>query len=135
MAKKIHPTHFPVPEMPWKKEDKMFCPKCNSTDTGYQHYPITKRKGRSLLWWVYFVLIGWILELAMWLFLFIPMLIIRVVRSGQTTTKLEKFGICRECGHFWRIRSKSQIARAVFSTAAKIALVLFVVLFYMANIQ
>ena len=113
----------------------MNCPKCKSDMAGYEHLPEEKGKGRNLLWWVYFVTIGWLVEVAMWVFLFIPMLFIRMFRAGQKVTKVVTYGSCYDCGHLWRIRTKFDITMEIFITLCKIGLVLFVALFYFVNVQ
>ena len=85
--------------------EKTVCTKCRSDNITYQVVANTKTKNRSIGWWIYFILFGWIIELMMWLFATIPMLLIRIFHKGKVETKSETLAICQNCGNTWKIAS------------------------------
>ena len=86
--------------------EKTVCPKCGSNKINYQLVSNTRTKNRSIGWWIYFVIIGWFIELMMWLFATIPMLLIRIFHKGKIETKSETMAICQNCGNTWKVASK-----------------------------
>ena len=55
----------------------MQCPKCGSNNVNVQAVSIAKNKHHGVLYWIF---IGWWLELFMWLFLTLPWLIIKIFK-------------------------------------------------------
>lgn len=82
----------------------MICPKCSSENTNVQMMSetITKRKRRGLLYWL---LIGWWLELLLWIFLTIPRLLIAlfIPKRTKTINRSYKVVVCQNCGNSWEI--------------------------------
>lgn len=82
----------------------MLCTKCSSDNTQIQMLSetITKRKRRGLLYWL---LIGWWLELILWFCLTIPRFLIALFIPKRTKTINRNFKVvvCQKCGHSWEI--------------------------------
>ncbi len=104
----------------------MKCPKCGSTNVSTQTFQedrgaITttktkskyKEKGHGLLWWIFIGWWWWIIDLFLWIFLFIPRLLVKlfhrkkyVGKSTSVSTTVNKIGYrtvhtCQNCGHSW----------------------------------
>jgi hypothetical protein len=82
----------------------LICPKCKSTDITVQAIADTHTKNHSVFWWIYFLLIGWVVEVLMWLFATLPMLLIRIFHHRGVETTVQKVAICQQCGHQWKVR-------------------------------
>ena len=78
----------------------MVCKKCGSTDVNVQVVSEIKVKRRGLIYWL---VIGWWLELLMWFFFTLPWLIIKIFKPKRTKTKLRKLAVCQRCGKTWGI--------------------------------
>ena len=79
----------------------MKCPKCGSENVNVQAVSNTRTKGKGCAYWLF---IGWWLELLMWLFLTIPMLLGKLFGSkGKVRTKVESHAVCQNCGYRWKI--------------------------------
>ena len=80
----------------------MNCPKCNSENVKVQIVTDTqlKTKHHSFLYWVF---IGWWLELILWFFLTIPRLLIALFmpKSKKIVQKHKSMAVCQECGYNW----------------------------------
>jgi hypothetical protein len=85
-------------------QPKILCPKCQSDNISIQAIPIFGTKNRSFFWWIYFILIGWVVELLMWFFLTIPMFLIRISHRKGIKTTVRSMGICQNCGNVWEIK-------------------------------
>ena len=82
----------------------MQCPKCKSENVNVQAVTEIIKKKRGLLWWLF---IGWwwsMIKLVLWVFYFVPMLIIRAIRGSKVKSKTTTQAICQACGHRWKIK-------------------------------
>lgn len=61
-----------------------------------------KRKRKGFLYWV---TIGWFVELMLWLFLTLPKLIYELFkpRKYKVKSKTKKIAVCQNCGHSWKV--------------------------------
>jgi len=82
----------------------MNCPKCQSENIRVQVITETKfnTKRKSLLYWI---TIGWLVELVLWLFLTLPKLIYELFKPQRFKVKVtnKKMAVCQNCGHSWRL--------------------------------
>lgn len=80
----------------------MKCPKCASENVNVQMVTETKLKKKHSV--VYWLLIGWWLEPIMWLFFFLPMLIIKIFKPKNYKTKSthKSMCVCQSCSHTWK---------------------------------
>lgn len=79
----------------------MRCPHCGSENVNVQVVSNTQTKRKGCLYWI---LIGWWLELFLWVFLTIPMLFAKLFGSkGKVKTEIESYAVCQKCGHKWKI--------------------------------
>jgi len=46
---------------------------------------------------------GWIAEIFLWLFLTLPMIIIKIFKPKKYESKITKQAVCQSCGHSWKI--------------------------------
>lgn len=80
----------------------MQCPKCNSQQVTVQMVSETalKKKRHGIMYWLFF---GWLIDLFLWLFLTLPMLIIAIFkpRKYKTKTSHKSMCVCQACGHNW----------------------------------
>lgn len=81
----------------------MICQKCNSQNVNIQivNESHLKRKHHSILYWLF---IGWWLELFLWIFLTIPRLLffLFVPRNKKIVNKQVKMYVCQNCGNSWK---------------------------------
>lgn len=101
----------------------MTCPKCGSNNVNIQTFQenrgsITntkskyKEKGHGILWWIFIGSWWWIIDLFLWIFLFIPRLLIRLGRKKKVVGKSTSVTVnniayanvytCQDCGHTWK---------------------------------
>lgn len=79
----------------------MICPKCGSENVNVQAVAHVSNKGKGCLYWVF---IGWWLEIILWLFLTIPMLFAKLFGGkGGVKTKVKSHAVCQNCGYQWEI--------------------------------
>ena len=78
----------------------MKCKKCGSENVNVQVVGVVKRKHHGLSYWLCF---GWFIDLMLWIFLTIPRLIAAIFRPKKVKTKIERYAVCQECGHKWKI--------------------------------
>lgn len=78
----------------------MQCPKCESNNVNVQAISIVKNKHHGILYWLF---IGWWLEIFMWLFLTLPWLIIKIFKPNKIKTKVKSYAVCQNCGHKWKV--------------------------------
>lgn len=78
----------------------MKCSKCNSENVNIQAITIVKNKKHGCIYWL---LIGWWLELFMWLFLALPWIIIKIFKPNKIKSKTHSEAICQNCGNRWRV--------------------------------
>lgn len=80
----------------------MKCPKCGSENVNVQMVSETKlkKKHHGAIYWLCF---GWLIELLLWFFLTIPMLIIKIFKpkNYKTKTKHKSMCVCQSCGNHW----------------------------------
>jgi len=79
----------------------MVCPRCRSENVIVQAVAHVKTKRHGILYWIF---IGWWLEPLLWLFLTLPMLIIRLFGSKKVTTKVKSHAVCQTCGYNFVVR-------------------------------
>lgn len=78
----------------------MQCPKCKSTNVTVQAVGNVRSKGKGCLYWL---LIGWWLELILWLCFTIPMIFAKLFGGGKKVqTTVESHAICQNCGYSWK---------------------------------
>lgn len=78
----------------------MICPKCGSENINIQAVAHVNNKKKGCLYWCF---IGWWVEPFMWLFLTLPMIIIKLFGKGKVKTKIKSHAVCQNCGHQWEI--------------------------------
>lgn len=82
----------------------MVCPKCGSENVSIQivNESILKRKHHGVLYWL---LIGWWLEMLLWLFLTIPRLLCMLFghKKQKIVNKQHKEAVCQQCSYTWKI--------------------------------
>lgn len=82
----------------------MVCPKCQSTNVNVQvvNEMELKKKHKSVAYWIF---VGWWLQPILWLFLTLPMLIIRLFGHKKQKIKntQKTVCICQNCGNRWEI--------------------------------
>jgi hypothetical protein len=49
-------------------------------------------------------LIGWVIEVLMWVFVTLPMLLIRIFHRRPLETTIQKLAVCQHCGHQWKLK-------------------------------
>lgn len=109
---------------------KLVCPECGSTDIemnlmqenlGSTVVTTTKAKsktktGHGCLWWAIIGWWWWIVDLFIWIFMFVPRLLIQIFKPKKSRTKssttiatqeianidYKTICMCRECGHHWQ---------------------------------
>ena len=83
----------------------MKCPKCGSENCAVQMVSETsvKQKHHGIIYWLCG---GWLLQLLLWIFLTLPMLIVAIFKPKKykVKTKTSKVALCNECGNSWNIK-------------------------------
>ena len=83
----------------------MVCPKCKSENVNVQIVTETKMKTKhkGILYWL---CIGWWLELILWIFLTIPRLLIAlfIPKQQKVITKEKNMAVCQNCGNKWEVK-------------------------------
>lgn len=97
------------------------CPKCGSNNIDFQVQRETetiiktkskyKEKGHGFLWWLLIGWWWWIVDLLLWIFLFLPRVLLHIGRkkkyvSNSTSTteakvKYKTVCVCKDCGYNW----------------------------------
>ena len=77
----------------------MLCKKCGSENINIQAVTETKTKGKGLIYWLFWV---WF-DMIIWIFLFVPRLIIGLLKGKKTISKTYKMAICQSCGNSWKV--------------------------------
>lgn len=81
----------------------MICQKCGSENVNVQMVSETKlkKKHHGILYWLCF---GWLIELLLWFFLTLPMLIIKIFKPKNYKTKTihKSMFVCQSCGFNWK---------------------------------
>ena len=78
----------------------MICSKCGSENVNVQEVTEVRTKNKSIFYWL---LIGWWLEIIMWIFLTLPWLIIKIFKPKKYASKTIKKAVCQKCGHSWKV--------------------------------
>ena len=82
----------------------MTCPKCGSENVNVQVVTETelKTKHHGIVYWLCF---GWLIDIFLWLFLTLPMLIIAIFKPKKYKTKTthSSMCVCQSCGHRWKV--------------------------------
>lgn len=82
----------------------MICPNCGSENTKVELVnTIHLKRKRNWFYWICFI---WIYDLFLWIFFFLPRLIIQLLKGKtyKTTNKIEKHLICNNCGYDEKIK-------------------------------
>ncbi len=102
------------------------CPRCGSGEIEFQTFQenqggttVThstsryREKGHGCLWWLMIGWWWWVVDLCLWIFMFIPRALLHIGRKRkykEETTSVTKtrnkityktLGRCRHCGHTW----------------------------------
>lgn len=82
----------------------MKCPKCGSENTKVEL--INKVKVKRKKNWFYWICFIWVYDLFLWVFFFLPRLILQLFKGKSYTTKnkTEKHLICNNCGYTGKIK-------------------------------
>lgn len=78
----------------------MKCKKCGSENVNIQAVAELKKKKHGIMYWLF---IGWWLELIMWIVFTLPWLIIKILKPKNYKTKITKQAICQSCGYSWEV--------------------------------
>lgn len=78
----------------------MKCPKCKSENVNVQIVSEVRKKRHGIIYWL---LIGWWLEMIMWLFLTLPWLIVKILKPTRYKSKITKQAVCQSCGYSWKV--------------------------------
>lgn len=78
----------------------MTCPKCGSENVNVQAVSITKTKKHGMLYWISFM---WLIDMMVWIFFFLPRLIIGMLSPGKVKTKVKSMAVCQSCGKRWNV--------------------------------
>lgn len=78
----------------------MKCSKCGSENVNVQLVTKVKNKKHGIIYWLF---IGWWLELFMWFFLTLPWLIIKIFKPKKVTSKTHSQAVCQNCGNAWNV--------------------------------
>lgn len=109
-------------------ENTITCPECGSSNIDIQVFQenngsktITKTKSKykekrhGCLWWLCMGWWWWIVDLAIWIFFFIPRVLLSIARKrnykgkSKSTSKTvndidyKSIGVCMSCGHHWEV--------------------------------
>lgn len=79
----------------------VICPRCKSERINVQAVNHIKSKGKGCIYWLF---IGWWLEMIMWIFFTLPWLVIKIIKPKNYSQKMSKQAVCQNCGHSWRVR-------------------------------
>ncbi|MBN1071539.1 hypothetical protein DVV81_10220 [Clostridium botulinum] len=78
----------------------MKCKKCGSEIINVQAVTHIQNKHKGIIYWLF---IGWWLEMMLWLFLTIPKLIFELFKPNRIKSKTHSEAICQNCGYRWEI--------------------------------
>lgn len=106
----------------------MICPRCGSENVDVQVFQENtgslttartkskyKEKGHGCLWWIFIGSWWWIFDLCLWIFAFVPRLLIQIFKKkkykGSSTTvekttnniTYRRVCVCKNCGHNWSL--------------------------------
>ncbi len=84
----------------------MICKKCGSQNVSVQAVTTFKiQSGHGCLWWA---AIGWwllIIKFFIWIFAFVPMLILKLIKGKKykIKSKISSEAVCQNCGNIWKV--------------------------------
>lgn len=78
----------------------MKCKKCGSENVNVQAVTTLKNKHKGIMYWLF---VGWWLEMLLWLFLTIPKLIFELFKPNRIKSKTHSEAVCQDCGYRWEI--------------------------------
>jgi len=78
----------------------MKCKKCGSENISVQAVSEIKNKHKGIIYWVF---IGWWLEIIMWVFLTLPWLIVKIFSPKKYKSKIINQAVCQSCGYSWKV--------------------------------
>lgn len=82
----------------------MECRNCGSTKVNVQVVTETKLKNKhhSIFYWL---IIGWWLHPILWIFLTLPMILLKLFggKDKKLVQKNHSIAVCQECGHKWNV--------------------------------
>lgn len=83
----------------------MVCKRCSSNNVNVQvtNQVELKKKGHGLLYWLF---IGWWLEICLWIWLTLPRLLIALFfpQRVKTVNKTVTTAVCQNCGYSWEVK-------------------------------
>ena len=83
----------------------MFCIRCGGNNVNVQvtNQVQLKNKKRGLLYWI---IIGWWLEICLWIWFTIPRLLIALFmpKRQKIVNKTVTTAVCQSCGHSWEVK-------------------------------
>ncbi len=86
------------------RTEELVCAKCENNNISYQviNEVEFKRKGRGCLYWL---IIGWWLEILLWFFLTIPRLLFLLFggKRQKAINLTKKMAVCQNCGYSWKV--------------------------------
>lgn len=129
-----------------KRKKVLVCPACGSDDITVQTFQENlgtttvsnekfkfKQAGHGCLWWLFIGWWWWIIDLFLWMFLFIPRLLIQIFKrkkyKGKATTvsqsvnsvAYKKMFTCQNCGESWSVDAgQSSTASAISNSKSDI---------------
>jgi len=74
----------------------MKCLKCGSENVNIQAVATVKTKRHGAMWWLF---VGWWWIPFKWLFLFLPALIVKLIRGKRTENIIQSQAVCQNCGN------------------------------------
>ena len=78
----------------------MKCVKCGSENVNVQAVSEIKNKHKGIIYWLF---IGWWLEIFMWIFLTLPWLIVKIFSPKKYKSKVTNQAVCQSCGYSWKV--------------------------------
>ena len=78
----------------------MICKKCSSENVNIQKVSVTGKKRRGLIYWLFF---GWLIDILLFIFAWIPLIIIKILFPKKAKTKIKTMAVCQSCGYSWKV--------------------------------
>jgi len=78
----------------------MTCKKCGSNNVNIQAVASMHQKRHGCL---YQLLIGWWLNIFLWLWFTIPMIFIKLFFPKHIVSKTTSMAVCQNCGNSWKV--------------------------------
>lgn len=78
----------------------MQCPKCGSANVSIQAVTTVKNKKHGIMYYICFI---WLFDLLIWIFLFLPRLIIQMLKKNKVVSKTRSVAVCQNCGNRWNV--------------------------------